>query len=53
MELYSILIPVASSQHNLYDISYTYCIHIAVCAVLDSWWWREKLSETCRVLFQN
>jgi len=21
--------------------------------VLDSWWWTEKLSETCRVLFQN
>jgi len=25
----------------------------AVCTVLDSWWWTEKLSETCRVLFQN
>jgi len=21
--------------------------------VLDSWWWTEKLSETCRVLFQK
>jgi len=21
--------------------------------VLDSWWWSEKLSETCRVLFQK
>jgi len=26
---------------------------IAVCAVTNSWWWTEKLSETCRVLFQN
>ena len=37
----------ASSQHNSCDAS------IAVCTVLDSWWWTEKLSETCRVLFQN
>jgi len=21
--------------------------------VLDSWWWTENLSETCRVLFQK
>jgi len=26
---------------------------IAVCTVLDSWWWTEKLSEICRVLFQK
>jgi len=26
---------------------------IAVYTVLDSWWWTEKLSETCRVLFQK
>ena len=25
----------------------------AVCIVLDSWWWTERQSETCRVLFQN
>ena len=24
---------------------------IAVYTVLDSWWWTEELSETCRVLF--
>ena len=24
-----------------------------MCTVLDSWWWTEKLSETCRVLFQK
>jgi len=26
---------------------------IAVYTVLDSWWWTENLSETCRVLFQK
>ena len=30
-------------------MSYT----IAVCTVENSWWWTEKLSETCRVSFQN
>jgi len=44
----SILIPLASSQqkpvwHTSFDV-YT---------VLDSWWWTENLSETCRVLFQK
>jgi len=24
---------------------------IAVYTVLNSWWWTENLSETCRVLF--
>jgi hypothetical protein len=30
-------------------------VHIrdAACAVLDSWWWTERPSETCRMLFQN
>jgi len=28
-------------------------IPIAVCTVLDSWWWTEILSETRRVLFQK
>jgi len=28
-------------------------IPIAVCTVLDSWWWTEKLSETFRVLIQK
>jgi len=28
-------------------------IPIAVCTVLDSWRWTEKLSQTCRVLFQK
>jgi len=28
-------------------------IPVAVYTVLDSWWWTENLSETCRVLFQK
>ena len=28
-------------------------IHVAVNTVLDSWWWTENLSKTCRVLFQK
>jgi len=27
--------------------------NVAVCTVENSWWWTEKLSETCRVLFQK
>jgi len=27
--------------------------HIAMCTVLDSWWWTENLFESCRVLFQK
>jgi len=26
---------------------------IAVCTAKNSWQWTEKLSETCRVLFQK
>ena len=26
---------------------------LAVCTVLNSWWWTERPSETCRVSFQN
>ena len=26
---------------------------VAVFTVIDSWWWTEKQSETCRVLFKN
>jgi len=25
----------------------------ALCAVLSSWWWTEKLSETCRASYRN
>jgi hypothetical protein len=34
--------------------SYRFCdcfLADAVCTVLDSWWWTERPSETCRVLF--
>ena len=42
----SISFPLASSHRT--------CIHIPdLCTVLDSWWWTEKPSETCRVLIQN
>jgi hypothetical protein len=27
--------------------------HCCVCAVKNSWWWTEELSETCNVSFQN
>ena len=30
-----------------------WCIPVAVCTVLNSWWRNERPSETCRVLFQN
>jgi hypothetical protein len=43
----SILILLASCQQTF--MTYT----IAVCAVKNSWWWTEELSETCRVFFQN
>jgi hypothetical protein len=43
----SLLILLASCQQIC--MSYT----IAVCAVKNSWWWTEELSETCRVSFQN
>jgi len=26
---------------------------VAVCAVLSSWWWTERLSEICRVFYKN
>jgi hypothetical protein len=28
-------------------------IPVAVCTVLNSWWWTERPSETCRVLTQK
>jgi len=41
---------LASSQHNLYAVC---TVLYAVCTVIDTWWWTEELSETCRVLFQK
>ena len=43
----SVLILLASCQQTCM----TY--NIAVCTVLDSSWWTEELSETCRFLFQD
>ena len=40
----------SSTVHTAIGIGYT---SFAVCAVLDSWWWTEELSETCRVLFEK
>ena len=28
-------------------------VFVAVCTILNSWWWTERPSETCRVSFQN
>jgi len=47
IEQSSILILLASCQQTCM----TY--NIDVCTVKNSWWWTEKLSETCRVLFQE
>jgi hypothetical protein len=42
-------------QHQVYVIATEHIWNIpdAVCTALDSWWWTERPSETCRVLFQN
>ena len=40
--------------HTGYAVSITCMTYtIAFYTVLDSWWWTEKLSETCRVPFQK
>ena len=44
---WNILILLASGQQTCM----TY--NIVVCTVLDSWWWTEERSETCRILFQK
>jgi len=44
--IWNILILLASCQQTY--MTYT----IAVCTVKNSWWWSEKPSETCRILFQ-
>ena len=43
----SVLILLASCQQTC--MTYT----TVVCTLLDSWWWTEELSETCRFLSQN
>jgi len=39
----------SSVHHQEFFTVHIAMVCIAVCAVLDSWWWTEKLSETCRV----
>ena len=48
----------SSTVHTAIGICHTgyaecFPVYIAVCTVPDSWWWTEKQSETCRVLFQK
>jgi hypothetical protein len=47
-------------QHQVYVIQVLWLLEAtepvwydAVCTGLDSWWWTERPSETCRLLFQN
>ena len=41
------------TAHEKDQVSAFMTYTIAVCTVKNSWWWTEKLSETCRVSFQN
>ena len=46
------------TQHQTYVIQVLWLLASkqppdAVCTILDSWWWTEKPSGTCTVLFQN
>jgi hypothetical protein len=43
----SISSPVAAVTSS--SLTYT----VAVYAVLSSWWWTERPSETCRVFYKN
>jgi hypothetical protein len=48
MELQFQLVPASKkSAVSVWHIS------DAVCTVLDSWWWTERLSKTCRVIFNK
>jgi hypothetical protein len=38
--------------HLVPAVLVTWCC-TRVCTVLDSWWWTDRPSETCRVLLQN
>jgi hypothetical protein len=41
------LVPASKQSTNLYDIYLT--LHV----ILDSWWWTEIPSESCRVIFNK
>jgi len=38
-------------QHQVY-VTQVHWLH-AVCTVLNSWWWMERPSKTCRVIFNK
>jgi hypothetical protein len=40
-------------QHQVYVSEPVWHKPVSVCTVLDSWWWIEKPSETCRVIKLN
>jgi len=46
--------PSSGAQNCAYSVRYlVWQIPDAVCAVLISWWWTEKLSETCRGFYRD
>jgi hypothetical protein len=47
MELHSISSPIAAGSSSY--LTYT----VDVYAVLSSWWWTERPSETCRAIYKN
>ena len=42
------LVPANKQPTNLYDIYLMLCV-----TVLNSWWWTERPSETCKVIFNK
>jgi hypothetical protein len=51
---WNIILHISDRFSAHHQESSTVRTEIGVChTVLDSWWWRENLSETCRVLFQK
>ena len=45
-----ILLAACSSKQTAVSV---WQMSVAVCTVLNSWWWTERPSETCTVSFQN
>jgi Zn-dependent protease with chaperone function len=44
---------IRSSWLYIQQQVYVKQILLSACAVLNSWWWTERLSKICRVVFQN
>ena len=40
---------IRNSRLYIQQQAYVKQMHVAVCTVLNSWWWTERSSETCRV----